>query len=34
MVSDTDGAWIQPVTLCPLVSAETAWEVSVGPGGQ
>ena len=32
MVSDTGGAWIQPVTLC--VSTETVWEVNVGPDGQ
>ena len=34
MVSDIGGAWIQPVTLCPLASAGTVWEVSVDPDDQ
>ena len=34
MVSDIGGAWMQPVTLCPLVSTGTVWEVSVDPDDQ
>ena len=32
MVSDTGGDWIQPVTLCTLLSTETVWKEDGEPG--
>ena len=31
---DTGGAWIQPVSLCTLLSTEIVWEMSEDPDGQ